>query len=501
MVPSSFPVSSVPEHFHVARTYEHSIRRQATRDAINVLSCAMAIIMAGSGDVESLQRFRYAHGKYSTPNKFGMHMANHMAMGLLFLGGGRYTLGNSDAAICALLASFYPRFPLFGYDNRFHLQALRHIWVLAVEPRCLIPRDVDSRKVIFLPVKIKVTDVTGKTGSLQLMAPTLTHDFDAIRALRVDSPRYWPIYVDYEQTPQFKDAFIRNQTLWVKRRRGYLGYYEDPHCARSSFVRSTGGATGDVVCLDIPELLDSHTESSRDFSEFMISFTDDDRITTFAERLCSDATRVSRNEALDKPRLLAERAWVTFCQAALMDCFAADKPAMLPTYMMIHAVRTRGPDATGDITARLMDIGSLHGWYRRIKMGRLPLIRTQVIKSVFLLNAGKLDTLRKDAVFMVYLRDYVNGRSINIADGRLRRVVGRLLAFYLSQTETPPFPSLAVLKTLYVETVQSAIAKGLTPDSLRSALMMVMRETASKALNIEWHWDAIVDVIVCWARG
>jgi anaphase-promoting complex subunit 1 len=457
--------------------------------------------MAGSGDVESLQRFRYAHGKYSTPNKFGMHMANHMAMGLLFLGGGRYTLGNSDAAICALLASFYPRFPLFGYDNRFHLQALRHIWVLAVEPRCLIPRDVDSRKVIFLPVKIKVTDITGKTGTLQLMAPTLTHDFEAIRAFRVDSPRYWPVFVDYEQTPQFKDAFIRNQTLWVKRRRGYLGYYEDPHCARSSFVRSTGGATGDIICLDIPELLDSHTQSSRDFSEFMISFADDDRITTFAERLCSDYTRVASMKASDKPRLQAERAWVTFCQAALMDCFAADKPTMLPAYMTMHALRTRTPGESDTTTAGLNDIVRLQAWYRRVKMLRIPLIRNQVIKSVFLVCAGKLDTLRQSPAFMGHLRDYLNGRPVNEAGGESRRVIRRQLAFYLAVSETPPLSTLATLKTLYVETVQSAVAKGLTPDSLRSALMMVMKETVLRALNVDWQWDAILDVIVCWMRG
>jgi len=461
----------------------------------------MAIIMAGSGDVECLQRFRYAHGKYSTPNKFGMHMANHMAMGLLFLGGGRYTLGNSDAAICSLLASFYPRFPLFGYDNRFHLQALRHIWVLAVEPRCLIPRDVDSRKVIFLPVKIKVADTTGKTGSLQLMAPTLTHDFDAIRALRVDSPRYWPIFVDYDQTPQFKDSFIRNQTLWVKRRRGYLGYYEDPHCARSSFVRSTGGATGDIVCLDIPELLDSHTQSSRDFSEFMISFSEDDRITTFAERLCSDDTRMSSTKAVDKPRIQAERAWVTFCQAALMDCFAADKPAILPAYMTMHAMRTRNPEESGTTTAAMLDLVMLQGWYRRTKMLRPPLVRTQVIKSVFLASAGKLDALRQNEVFMGHLRDYVNGRSMNEAGGQSRRVIGRQLAFYLSQSETPPISTLSALKILYVETVQGGVTKGIAPNSLRSALMMIMKETVKKTLGLEWQWEAILDVILCWMRG
>lgn len=391
---------------------------------------------------------------------------------------------------------------MFGYDNRFHLQALRHLWVLAVEPRCLITRDVDTRKVIFLPVKIKVTESHGRVGSLQLLAPTLTHDFDAIRSLRVDSPRYWPFFVDYEQMPQFREAFIRNQTLWVKRRRGYLGYYEDPHCTRSSFVRSSGGATGDIICLDSPELLDGHEESSRDFNEFMASFTEDDRITAFAEYMCSDDTRkLGTTHVVDEARLRHERAWSTFCQAALMDCFAGDKPAILSSYMSLHSIRGQGPEDSSTFSSGLLDLVALQEWYRRVSMMRPPLIKPQVIKSVFLSSANKLDALRQDTTFMGHLRDYVNGRTIKGSDGHKRKLVGRQLAFYLAQSETPSASSLALLRDLYVKTVQNGVGKGLSPDSLRSALMMVMKETVAQAMGMDWHWHAIHDVIVCWREG
>jgi Anaphase-promoting complex sub unit 1 C-terminal domain len=206
-------------------------------------------------------------------------------------------------------------------------------------------------------------------------------------------------------------------------------------------------------------------------------------------------------KAADTPRLQSERAWVTFCQAALMDCFAADKPAMLPAYMTMHAMRARTPEESDTTTAGLNDIVRLQAWYRRIKMLRIPLIRNQVIKSVFLVCTGKLDALRQSPVFMGHLRDYLNGRPVNEAGDQSRRVIRRQLAFYLTASETPPLSTLATLKMLYVETVQSAVAKGLTPDSLRSALMMVMKETVLKALNVDWQWDAILDVIVCWMRG
>ena len=64
---------------------------------------------------------------------YGFHMAMAMAIGFLFLGGGRLTLGTSKRAVAALLASIFPRFPLGSSDNRYHLQAFRHLYVLAAE--------------------------------------------------------------------------------------------------------------------------------------------------------------------------------------------------------------------------------------------------------------------------------------------------------------------------------------------------------------------------------
>jgi anaphase-promoting complex subunit 1 len=75
---------------------------------------------------------------------YGHHMALNMAVGLLFLGGGRFSLSTSNGAIAALLCALFPRFPTVASDNRFHLQALRHLYVLAAEPRCMEARDIDT---------------------------------------------------------------------------------------------------------------------------------------------------------------------------------------------------------------------------------------------------------------------------------------------------------------------------------------------------------------------
>ncbi len=37
---------------------------------------------------------------------------------------------------------------------RYHLQALRHLYVLAAEPRLILPKDVDSGKPCYAPIEI-----------------------------------------------------------------------------------------------------------------------------------------------------------------------------------------------------------------------------------------------------------------------------------------------------------------------------------------------------------
>jgi len=68
---------------------------------------------------------------------YGYNMAINMAIGFLFLGSGAYTFSRRNDAIAALLCATYPAFPSSPSDNRYHLQALRHFYVLAIETRLL----------------------------------------------------------------------------------------------------------------------------------------------------------------------------------------------------------------------------------------------------------------------------------------------------------------------------------------------------------------------------
>lgn len=66
------------------------------------------------------------------------------------------TLDREPADIAALLMAFFPRYPAETSDNQYHLQALRHCYVLAVRHRAIEAIDVDSREPVFAALKVRV---------------------------------------------------------------------------------------------------------------------------------------------------------------------------------------------------------------------------------------------------------------------------------------------------------------------------------------------------------
>ncbi|KAI9879579.1 MAG: Anaphase-promoting complex subunit 1, partial [Watsoniomyces obsoletus] len=124
--------------------YDARVTLNSVRNCLDVIALATASVMAGSGDLIVLRRLRSLHGRTDKDTPFGSHMASHMAIGTLFLGGGTMTFGTSDLAVAGLCIAFYPLFPGDVLDNKTHLQALRHLWVLAVEGRCLVARTGES---------------------------------------------------------------------------------------------------------------------------------------------------------------------------------------------------------------------------------------------------------------------------------------------------------------------------------------------------------------------
>ena len=205
-------------------SYEGRIRRRAARQGLDAIIIAICSVMSGTGETGILRRIRVAHGQEGAGITYGTHMALHLALGLLFMGKGHYTLGRTDLAIAAMTIAFFPRFSPDPTDNS---QVFRHLWALAAEPRCLVARDVDTGRVENVPLQI----ILKSGGDQKLMSPTLVCPFQDIQSVEVDSVRYWPV------------TMTKFDTIHVQRKSAFLDYGSDNKGTRSIHAR-VGSLTG-----------------------------------------------------------------------------------------------------------------------------------------------------------------------------------------------------------------------------------------------------------------
>ena len=208
--------------------------------------------MAGTGNLELLNRLKRLNERISADINYGSHMATQMALGFLFLGGGNWSLGTSHRAVAGLVAALYPRYPISPTDNQSHLQALRHLWVLAIEPRCLITRDVETRDACPVPIVVTVyknkpasyskppltslamndqnrltpsfTMPEFETEDINLITPCILPEFSLIKSIQINSNRYWNSTLNLEGNKNHYSSLINTRTLLVKRKTGHLSY-------------------------------------------------------------------------------------------------------------------------------------------------------------------------------------------------------------------------------------------------------------------------------------
>ena len=476
--------------------------------------------MAGTGEITCLRRLRYAYGMsqqmmYHQGSKYGVHIATHMSLGLLFLGGGRYTLGTSDSAIACMVTAFFPRFHHNSSDNKSFLQALRHLWVLAVEPRCLIARDVDTNEIVYLPVKITMNEADG-VGTTQLISPTLIPDMDKLVSIRVDTPRYWPFYLDTAAHPRHKEALLRSQTLYVKRRTAFLSYTEDPRGSRSLFVRS-GSSSGDSATLDFPQLIDTKTHPAGDLSEFITSFSNNVLFLAFADHF-------ARSEG-ETPE---EKLFHTYCHAALLDSILQDKPQTLQSHLTLYKYRSMSPKSQY-FHLQLQDLRFTADFYSKVYERRFsgrtensprpPLIRDTTVLGVLHALDRQLDVVRTHPKFVDYLGGYACGDALpetrtreggidmKLEKGSLDgEVLDRYLAWYLLRNGVPVSTLLVVLRGLARDAHAQCL--GVSPPEgtldcqvLDVGIKEVLHATGARltvALGSGWSVRSLNEIIEAW---
>lgn len=196
-------------------TYDRRLTRITARNCQDTVALAAACVMAGTGDLQVLRRLRVLHGRTDAETPYGSHLAAHLAIGVLFLGGGTHSFGTSNIAVASLLCAFYPLFPTSVLDNKSHLQAFRHFWALAAEPRCLVVRHVDTHRPLPLAVTVKL-----RKSSLHypMTAPCLLPELDTVATIVTSDQAHWPVTLNLAENPNQLAAFKRHQNIYVRRR-------------------------------------------------------------------------------------------------------------------------------------------------------------------------------------------------------------------------------------------------------------------------------------------
>jgi len=152
---------------------KNQVDKTTLETSLCVCAYAASMVMAGTGDIECLRMLRVLRKRFEHDMHYGFNMAIHQAIGFLFLGSGAYTFSRSNMAVACLLAALYPVFPQMPGDNRFHLQALRHFYVLAIESRLLQARDVDTGEFVNVPLSLTLSHESGQITSEEVQTPSI----------------------------------------------------------------------------------------------------------------------------------------------------------------------------------------------------------------------------------------------------------------------------------------------------------------------------------------
>ncbi|CAD7696275.1 unnamed protein product [Ostreobium quekettii] len=362
--------------------------KQSIELSIDVCALALSAVMAGTGHLPTLRLLRGLAKRLSVaplqvaPNSgtvgglhYGNHMAISMALGFLFLGGGSRSFRTDSLAVAMLLISLFPKFPQNPMDQRCHLQAFRHLYVLATEPRCMEAIDVETREAVYVPIKVTLNpkhfrssksppssslhfgvqpsspSTSNEAGpvddpmaieqdrpdvwdlSFERMMPCLVPERPMVSRIEILGPRYWQQAIE---GPENLSHVYKTLKIFVKKKAGALSYAHDNSGVRSLLSWAVHNS-----------LADPQTHGGFDLVHLCATFSADPSIMAFANRLCSPgpkAEKGTRPGALNTSssgQLDATHEFQQFCRSALHECATHEKLDILPSYVFLYsAVQT-----------------------------------------------------------------------------------------------------------------------------------------------------------------
>lgn len=280
--------------------------KQTIENCTIIILLSVSMVVAGTGDVRVLRAIRMLRSRFGQCHvTYGSHMAIHMALGFLFLGAGRYTLSRSPQAIAALICSIFPKFPIHSNDNRYHLQAFRHLYVLAIEPRLFLPRDIDNGKLCLC--EIHYLEI-GKDEPVKVTAPCMLPELHTLRKVYLNDTNYWHVYFDQDNWHILKDILKASGCIDIKQRAGCLSYLEDPNRLKSMLTQT---------------LTTDKFNSWKIDAKSLLAFSTDQRISNLANKFLLPSVRneIDEIESISLP----ERNITQMLVLQTYDCLTHDK--------------------------------------------------------------------------------------------------------------------------------------------------------------------------------
>uniref|UniRef100_A0A1D2AC28 Uncharacterized protein n=1 Tax=Auxenochlorella protothecoides TaxID=3075 RepID=A0A1D2AC28_AUXPR len=365
-----------------------ALGRVHVEEAVDVLALSLAIVMAGSGHSATLGLLRglslrsaphspsnaLPPGPTRAPSSsltYGAHTAVGMALGFLFLGQGRLTFGTRPLAVASLLCAVLPPFPLSSQDQRASHQALRHLYAMAAEPRCLNALDVRSGVPVYVPLTLTLAGEEKGTGATALGTPTLQlldaqlagkggagghispprHALVApgllpagsrVAELRVDGPRY------HRQSlaGAALRALYRRRYVWVQGTGCALPYADDPGGVRSLLARAGRGGAGRAAPRRLADL-------ARRYGELPW-------VAAFAAELCDDEGAEDWVAAWLAPRdPKGKGEWAAWARGSLLATLGqGDVGESLPLALEVLQAARTGPGGPSRNGATASDLGA-----------------------------------------------------------------------------------------------------------------------------------------------
>ncbi|XP_051140465.1 anaphase-promoting complex subunit 1 isoform X2 [Andrographis paniculata] len=409
------------------------VDRGTLETCLHLIVLSLCVVMAGSGHLQTFKFLKFLRSRNSTEGHsyFGIQMAVSLAIGFLFLGGGMWTFSTSNSSIAALLITLYPRLPTGPNDNRCHIQAFRHLYVLASEARWVQTVDVDTGLPVYVPleVTIKESELYAETSFCEV-TPCILPERCFLKAVRVCGPRYWPqvVEVSPKEKPWWnsgdKDHPFNSGVLYVKRKVGVSSYVDDPIGSQSLLSRAMHKMSGLTHSKSSPSSTDS--TGAVTIEQLVSTFSSDPSLIAFAQLFCN-STWSSRSE-LD---------FKEFCLQVLFECVSKDRPAMLQVYLSLYTTIECMESVVGGtcISSDSLSLSSLKialAYNEALSNGRLTTSRGEIMQSAFLGSLKKrVDDLLNNSL-------YVDSRTLSYtisgewpSDDSLQRNSSTVLSWYL----------------------------------------------------------------------